>query len=54
MIAHYRSSVKEVPGAADTFHWCHAHGIKVGEWHQVDESGNVTTLYYRDGVPVPP
>ena len=29
MIAHYRSQVKEVPGAADTFCWCHEHGIKV-------------------------
>jgi phosphonatase-like hydrolase len=29
MIAHYRSEVREVPGAADTFRWCHAHGIKV-------------------------
>ena len=29
MIAHYRSQVKEVPGAADTFRWCHEHGIKV-------------------------
>jgi len=29
MIYHYRSQVKEVPGAADTFRWCHDHGIKV-------------------------
>ena len=29
MINHYRTQVKEVPGAADTFRWCHAHGIKV-------------------------
>jgi beta-phosphoglucomutase-like phosphatase (HAD superfamily) len=29
MIAHYRTEVKEVPGAADTFRWCHEHGIKV-------------------------
>ena len=29
MIHHYRHEVKEVPGAADTFRWCHAHGIKV-------------------------
>jgi phosphonatase-like hydrolase len=29
MIAHYRSSVSEVPGATDTFKWLHAHGIKV-------------------------
>lgn len=29
MIQHYRTQVKEVPGAAETFRWCHAHGIKV-------------------------
>jgi len=29
MIDHYRKEVKEVPGAADTFRWCHDHGIKV-------------------------
>jgi len=29
MIAHYRTEVKEVPGASDTFQWCHANGIKV-------------------------
>ena len=29
MIARYRRGVTEIPGAADTFRWCHAHGIKV-------------------------
>lgn len=29
MIQHYRSEVKEIPGAEDTFRWCHEHGIKV-------------------------
>jgi phosphonatase-like hydrolase len=29
MINHYRTAVKEVPGAADTFRWCHKSGIKV-------------------------
>ena len=29
MIDHYRNEVKEVPGAVDTFKWCHDHGIKV-------------------------
>jgi len=29
MIEHYRKEVREVPGAADTFRWCHEHGIKV-------------------------
>jgi phosphonatase-like hydrolase len=29
MIDHYRNECREVPGAADTFRWCHDHGIKV-------------------------
>jgi phosphonatase-like hydrolase len=29
MINHYRNNVEEVPGAEDTFTWCHEHGIKV-------------------------
>lgn len=29
MIQHYRTEVREVPGAADTFRWCHEQGIKV-------------------------
>jgi phosphonatase-like hydrolase len=29
MIDHYRNSVKEVPGAADCFRWCHDNDIKV-------------------------
>jgi phosphonatase-like hydrolase len=29
MIAHYQSETKEIPGAADTFRWCHDNGIKV-------------------------
>lgn len=29
MIDHYRKQVREVPGAADTFRWCHEHNIKV-------------------------
>ncbi|MBN2377225.1 MAG: HAD hydrolase-like protein [Sedimentisphaerales bacterium] len=29
MINHYRKEVKEVPGAADCFRWCHDNGIKV-------------------------
>jgi phosphonatase-like hydrolase len=29
MIDHYHNEVKEVPGASDTFCWCHDHGIKV-------------------------
>jgi phosphonatase-like hydrolase len=29
MIEHYRREVREVPGATDTFRWCHEHAIKV-------------------------
>ncbi len=29
MIAHYRTEVREVPGASDTFRWCHDQGIRV-------------------------
>lgn len=29
MINHYSKEVKEVPGAGDTFRWCHDNGIKV-------------------------
>jgi phosphonatase-like hydrolase len=29
MIQHYRDGVREIPGAAETFRWCHKQGIKV-------------------------
>ena len=29
MLAHYRNECEEVPGAADTFRWCHDNDIKV-------------------------
>src|SRR4030042_1933861 len=29
MLEYYRKQCKEVPGASDTFKWCHEHGIKV-------------------------
>ena len=29
MLDHYRRAVREVPGAEDTFEWCHDHDIKV-------------------------
>jgi phosphonatase-like hydrolase len=29
MVDHYRTNVREVPGAADVFRWCHENGIKV-------------------------
>ena len=32
----------------------YAHGLKIGKWLQVDPSGTVTTVHYRDGIPVEP
>jgi phosphonatase-like hydrolase len=29
MIDHYRNECREIPGASDTFRWCHDNGIKV-------------------------
>jgi phosphonatase-like hydrolase len=29
MINHYKKEVREIPGAVDTFKWCHEHDIKV-------------------------
>jgi phosphonatase-like hydrolase len=29
MLDHYRTQCKPIPGAEDTFRWCHDHGIKV-------------------------
>lgn len=54
MIEHYRHNVKEVPGAAETFRWCHAHGIKVAT--DTGFHGNVTDAimeglgWLRDGL----
>ena len=41
MIAHYRSNVvKEVPGAADTFRWCHDNGHQGCDGHWVSRSNH--------------
>jgi beta-phosphoglucomutase-like phosphatase (HAD superfamily) len=29
MMEYYRKQLKAIPGAVDTFRWCHKHGIKV-------------------------
>ena len=54
MIAHYRNEVKEVPGAADTFRWCHKHGIKVTTdtgFHRVITDAIMEGLgWIRDGL----
>ena len=54
MIEHYRNNVKEVPGAADTFRWCHEHGIKVatdtGFHRDVTESIMDGLGWVRDGL----
>ncbi len=54
MIEHYRREVKEVPGAAQTFRWCHAHGIKVATdtgFHHTITSAIMEGLgWIRDGL----
>ena len=54
MIARYRREVKEIPGAADTFRWCHAHGIKVatctGFHHEINEAIMDGLGWRRDGL----
>lgn len=54
MIEHYRREVKEIPGACDTFRWCHAHGIKVATdtgFHRVIVEAIMDGLgWVRDGL----
>ena len=54
MIKHYRKEVKEVPGAADTFRWCHDHGIKVatdtGFHHEITEAIMDGLAWVQDGL----
>ncbi len=54
MIKHYRKEVKEVPGAADTFRWCHDQGIKVatdtGFHHEITEAIMDGLGWVRDGL----
>ncbi len=54
MIEHYRKEVKEVPGASETFRWCHEHGIKVATdtgFHRVITEAIMEGLgWVRDGL----
>ncbi len=54
MIEHYHKEVKEVPGAADTFRWCHDHGIKVatdtGFHHDITKAIMEGLGWVRDGL----
>ncbi len=54
MIEHYKNNVKEVPGAEDTFKWCHENGIKVatdtGFHHPVTEAIMEGLGWVEDGL----
>jgi phosphonatase-like hydrolase len=54
MIAYYRREVREIAGAADTFRWCHDHGIKVatgtGFHRQITEAILGSLGWLRDGL----
>jgi phosphonatase-like hydrolase len=54
MLEHYRTQCTEVPGAADTFRWCHARGIKVATdtgFHRVITDAIMEGLgWVRDGL----
>ncbi|MEI6196510.1 MAG: HAD family hydrolase [Verrucomicrobiota bacterium] len=54
MLAYYRREVTEIPGAADTFRWCHDHGIKVatgtGFHRQITEAIMDGLGWLRDGL----
>lgn len=54
MIEHYRKNVQEIPGASDTFRWCHDNGIKVatdtGFHHVVVEAIMEGLGWLRDGL----
>ncbi len=54
MIEHYRKNVGEIPGASDTFRWCHDNGIKVatdtGFHHVVVEAIMEGLGWLRDGL----
>lgn len=54
MIARYRAGVREIPGAAATFRWCHEHGIKVatntGFHRTITETIMDSLGWVRDGL----
>ena len=53
MLAYYHREVREIPGATDTFRWCHDHGIKVatgtGFHRQITEAIMDRLGWLRDG-----
>jgi len=44
IINHYRHEIREVPGATDTFRWCHDHEIKVATDNGFDRKITAKTL----------
>jgi phosphonatase-like hydrolase len=54
MIAHYRAHCREIPGASETFRWCHAHGILVATGTGFHRTITETVLdrlgWLRDGL----
>jgi phosphonatase-like hydrolase len=54
MIQHYHAEVREIPGAADTFRWCHEHGIKVatdtGFHHKITQAIMDGLGWIKDGL----
>ena len=54
MINYYRQEVKEIPGSAETFRWCHAHGIQVATgtgFHRAVTEAIMSGLgWLRDGL----
>jgi phosphonatase-like hydrolase len=54
MLEYYRKQCREVPGAAETFRWCHAHGIRVVTdtgFHRVITTAIMEGLgWVRDGL----
>ena len=52
MLGYYRKKCREVPGAADTFRWCHKHGIKVATdtgFHRVITNALMDGLGWGEG-----
>jgi phosphonatase-like hydrolase len=54
MIAHYRGRCREIPGASETFRWCHAHDILVATGTGFHRAITATILdqlgWVRDGL----
>lgn len=54
MIAHYQERCEEIPGASDTFRWCHDHGIYVATGTGFHSDVTMTIMdrlgWLRDGL----